>query len=514
MNRMASALAAVHRLIQQHYRALGFCLIGIYLVVCWLTAQARSLWYDEVATMLMTHLPSLAEIAHALKIPTDSNPPLLFYATKASILLPGGEQAAARVPAILGFLCMSIVLFRIVRAHAGVVYGLCAAVLPALTGGLYYATEARPYGMLLGFTSIAILAWERTTDRAQRTRWLVTLALALAFAISTHYYSVLVFLAIGVGELTRTILRRKIDFASWAAIFIGILPLFAWLPLMSANKSVREGVFAPASWSRFLDISQTLFFVKGGVPLLVLLLAAAAAWFLTRGTEADRSEPVDPIGAPVWALWLMLLAAPFTAYLMGIAYTGILTVRYSLAGMMGFSILIPIVVSRLTRRSGAAAMAILAVALAVYLGRSVKDIRHPNPSRIEEPTLAAALALNRPVVIGDPLFYLPTAYYAPEARRQNLYYVVNLPKAMKYTQEMTAEMLLLNMRQIYPLHVMTDQEFFRQFQTFTLIWPGKGWLLPELPGYGAEAKRLPGPPGAELYEVKLSRTPIAENAGQ
>ena len=74
---------------------------------------------------------------------------------------------------------------------------------------------------------------------------LAGLWLSLAAAVSTHYYAVLIFLPLAAGELTRTWTTKRVDFAIWAALLLGLLPLLAYMPLMAESRK-----YAATFWSR------------------------------------------------------------------------------------------------------------------------------------------------------------------------------------------------------------------------------------------------------------------------
>ncbi|HET8548226.1 MAG TPA: hypothetical protein VFL57_09490, partial [Bryobacteraceae bacterium] len=120
----------------------GLALTGIVLA----HAQRR-LWYDEIYSYYMGLLPDLRTVLSALAGGGDLNPILFQLATRASLWTLGPSAGAARVPALVGFLVMSLCLYRVVRRRLGWQYGLVAMAIPAVTGAFRYAWEARPYGM-------------------------------------------------------------------------------------------------------------------------------------------------------------------------------------------------------------------------------------------------------------------------------------------------------------------------------------------------------------------------------
>src|SRR6185295_14459378 len=98
-----------------------------------------------------------------------------------------------------------------VSRRTSTLYGLLAAALTFATGALRYATEARPYGLVVGFCALALVCWQAAADDHCRKLSLTGVAVAVAAAISSSYYAVLILAPLGAGELVRSLTRRKID---------------------------------------------------------------------------------------------------------------------------------------------------------------------------------------------------------------------------------------------------------------------------------------------------------------
>src|SRR5262249_41637938 len=151
----------------------------------------------------------------------DQTPPLPFLITRAALALFGANDVAIRLPEVIGFWVMGICLFLFVSRRAPAVYGFLAMLFPLVTGAYQYAYEARSYGLVLGFSGLALICWQSAAGKSRRLLPLIVLALSLAAALSCHYYSAFVFLALAFGETVRSISRRRLDFPIWCALAIG-----------------------------------------------------------------------------------------------------------------------------------------------------------------------------------------------------------------------------------------------------------------------------------------------------
>src|SRR5579862_4637981 len=127
----------------------------------------RPLWFDELHTFYLSQM-RLGAIWPALRQGADLNPPLMYWLTRASFAVFGTNAFAARIPSMSGFLVMAVCLGWFVRRRSTVHYGIAAMTLPLLTDGFTYAAEARPYGLLLGFSGIALLAWQAAAEGKRR----------------------------------------------------------------------------------------------------------------------------------------------------------------------------------------------------------------------------------------------------------------------------------------------------------------------------------------------------------
>lgn len=472
-------------------------LTAIYLAGTAGRAAGRPFWYDEVITLIAAKSPDLATTWRAA-IATDANPPLPHLLTHISIRWFGLNQVSARLPAIAGFWVLCLCLFQFVQRRKGAVYGLSALLLPILTGAYFYATEARAYGLELGFVGLALAAWQSAAEGRRRAVALPALALSLACIMMCHYYGVLAYLPLAGGEAMRVRRARRLDWGVWIALAVGGLPL-VWR--VAAILGVVKGfshTWAPAYLRQGLEFWETE--LAPG--------AAFAALFVGLLALVGRRAPVvaedeDAVPEHEWVAGALLVATPLAAVIGGLLVTHMFTERYALMGLVGFCLLTPMVAAEFFGRRGAAGVVLLGV---LVWGVTIRLIDYPvkgNPFE-SEPVLKKALEQG-PVVIPDGQLFLQMWQYAPERLKPRLLYLADDAAALKYMGFETIDGGIRVLRQWAPVQVTEYSEFAKPGREF-LVYQSSlrpGWVLSRVMADGANAGIRTVAPYRELVSVRL-----------
>src|SRR5206468_11808776 len=108
---------------------------------------------------LVAGLPSLPAIWRAELAGVDFFPPLNDFATHAVHSIFDVGPVATRLPAIVSFWGMCLIVFDIVRRRTNVAAALTAFTLPYLTPAFRYSYEARGYSLMLALFAASLLAW-------------------------------------------------------------------------------------------------------------------------------------------------------------------------------------------------------------------------------------------------------------------------------------------------------------------------------------------------------------------
>jgi hypothetical protein len=156
------------------------------------------------------------------------------------------DHLGYRLPSILGFLgtisCIYVILSRRVdqlSALVGATFVLCTPLAS-------FAYEARPYALMLGCISAAMLAWQRTDDSKLYS---LLLTLAMAAAVSVHYYAVLVWPAFVIAEASVWVFKRRFRIGAWAALVVSALALLFFAKLLFNLASITANIFGRISAS-------------------------------------------------------------------------------------------------------------------------------------------------------------------------------------------------------------------------------------------------------------------------
>jgi hypothetical protein len=82
-------------------------------------------------------------------------------------------------------------MYRFVSRWSGAVAGAVAMLFPMITQASRYAVEARPSGLILGASRIALIAWQAAIEKKRRFGALILFALNLSVALAHHCYVVI-----------------------------------------------------------------------------------------------------------------------------------------------------------------------------------------------------------------------------------------------------------------------------------------------------------------------------------
>jgi hypothetical protein len=466
-----------------------YCLLMLFMTVAALRASSKALWYDELFTFYMSHLPSMAAIWTGLKQGADLNPPLLYVATRAAFQLFGDGPVATRLPAMLGFLVMSVCLFRFVSHRTNALYGFVALIFPWITGAARYAYEARSYGLVLGFSALSLVCWQSACERKQRRWALAGLSFAIAGALMSHCYAMLLFVPLGLGELARTLRARRIDWPVWLSIAIAGPLVLTYLPLLHANSgfSFHNAKFEP----RIASIWEFCVMILG--PAVWSWLIGFVAVLLPARDDCEEPEAhAAYIPIHEWAAAAGLVSIPLFALLLALGLTHVFETRYGLSAVMGLAILFTFMAYTRTGNRRTTGVMLMGVFLAGFFMNSFwappdettqsLATRDLTPDQVEKDV---------PFVVGNATLFLQVDHYAKPELASRLYLLRDARASLRYTGSNVFDDGYPIMRRWFPIQGRIEDygDFISRHDRFMVFGPMHDpldWLIFKLVDDGAQ----------------------------
>jgi hypothetical protein len=467
----------------------------IYLVPTLWLAKYKLMWDDEFFTLYLAR-GGWQSLMAGLATGADQHPPPFYYLTHWIFQLFGMSHITLRLPAIVGFWILCVCLYEIIRRQTIPMWGVVAMLLPLSTQIYYYATEARGYGLVTGFSAMAVLAWIKATEPRWRAVFLPMLAISLACAVSSHYYAVLILISLAAGELMRTRALGRIDVPVWIAFAFAFLPVAVFLPTIRSARQYSAHFWAVPAWSDALSFYSTKLGLAS-VPLIGFLAAGLLFGFGTRGWRAMNSMRGHyPEGRlheratlPPWqATALFLLAAtPVTAMLVAKFATHAFSPRYAICSIVGIATLATYLVSRVAPRALTAMVA--AMLCLIMYGLEIRILLADFRGR-RAGLVASAEALSRTsdaqIALMDITVMHQLSYYTPRDLAARVNFVADPEKSIEYLGEDTIDRGLLDLRPWFPLKVVRVESFLADNPRF-LAYGGIyewSWLPYDLPKWG------------------------------
>jgi hypothetical protein len=473
-----------------------------YLGIMFHFAPHRSLWIDEYLTFYLARLP-LPEIWKALLTGAESHPPSFLILTHASMSLFGSGPFALRLPAVLGFLVMELCLFRFVARRTSRIVAFAAMLVPFTTQAVSFAMEARGYGLLLGMTGLALIAWQAAVERRSGLAS-VMLAVSLAGATASHYFGVLIVGPLALGELVRTLREKRIDWRIWAAFLAPLIPLAFCIPLIQASRgyAAKHGLLHP-------EFDYFAFLLRNGHALLLVLLGAIASyavWFSRERTVSlrrrDGGFPPHEVAAVAGFLILPVIAFLLTRQL-HLPFAD----RYVLSATLGVSVLVALTLDSMPGRD---ALAVLMLAgLVVWAGGSyiMRGYITAGPGEPEDRFLLQHGNPDLPIVAADIDSFLRLTRSGPESLTKRVVYLTDVDLAFQYLGTNTSDRILTDLRPWLPMHIESFCGYIVNTPEFEVYGSGdlnNDWLIRALPQDTASTEIIGVNSGRLLLRVRRS----------
>lgn len=494
-------------------RALPALWAGAILLYLLVTAlqSSRRLWHDELYTLYIASAPSLARLFREL--PLDLNPPLEYLTARASLAAFGNSEYALRLPSVLAFLAGSIALgifaARQLKAPA---YGLLAMLAFWATPYFSYATEARPYALVVAFLALAMLAWQNA-GRGPWAIWL--LGFAVCGMMLSHLLAALYILPLCAAEAFRCWRLRRINWAIWVALLLPCVIPFLFLRMVAR---VESSAF-PAAFAASLPKIAEAYYASLKLAALPLLVALGSGLLVSRAGGQPEGERIQ-LTLDARVLTGGLLAMPIAVNLALMHSHAAFFDRYAMPVALGYALAFCYLLADRGGRSQRAALASAAVLGLYFLAFNVGPGRRESFWTRRAGTSAAAgltgveaMRPDVPLVAASGLTFVELDHYGSEQTVKRLFYLTDRERAVRYANATIFEGLP-DAKAAFPIRsaVMPFSEFIRRHPTFLVLgtpdYP-EDWLLRYLLDSRATLQYLgylPGPyKDHELFLVNVGK---------
>ncbi len=473
-----------------------------------LRAAWQPLWFDEIVTRFVALLPSFSEVVRALSAGTDQQPPLFYVLTRAACAVGGDHALALRIPGIVGFWVACLALFRMASRLTSPAWGAVAVAFFLTSGAEPYLVEARPYGLLLGFSAAALLCWQEYS-RNRTWPWAFGLLLTLSLTVTVHYYGFLLAIPIGVAECLRNWENRRVDPWTWGALILGVAPLPFHYGLVRDSMKLMSG----APWNGVDKLTLSALYSelaeKGALAGVFLILAVSASLFLrTKDDRKPENTGSRWPSCPESALWVVLVALPLAGLAIAFLATRRISPRYVISSILGMSVAFAVIGHKLSRGSVLAGTLLVTLLGGQSLHESVQQLRRASqarPQRRSFPALAFANRDGLPLVVGD-LFLFADWYNAAPPRVPPRLFLVDTEAEMAHIQTDSASVHMPISAPFVGWPVSTWKDFTSTHRSFLLVSQLQGWVLAKAIDEGGKCQVLQVEDPLTLYLIELPAT--------
>jgi uncharacterized membrane protein len=338
------------------------------------------LWFDEAYAALVSAEPMRDLVADVSR---DSSPPLYYVLLHGWRAVWGGSAIALRSLSALAGVASVVLLVRVASIlwprRVAARMGVLLAVSPI---HLYYSQEARPYGVFVLWTLVALLGFVRLSRREATMGDAATFSVGALLAAYTHNYGLFLLVPLGAAAALGYVSAR-LAAASAGLFFLGYLP---WMPVLMAQVRSGAAHWVERIWEGtppWLALPKSLaaMAIGGAAPAYVPNGASALpGWIhllaltvlVVLALRAMR--PIDD-GTRLYLLWLGgIVAVPYAAsFVMPIYVVG----RYDIAAAPIVLSLVALGWARLQARAAwactAALLCLTVLGASAYARRPVLD---------------------------------------------------------------------------------------------------------------------------------------------
>lgn len=432
---------------------------------------------------------------------------------------------AYRLPSILGLMLTIYCTYLILSKRIDRLSALVGATFLLCTQLVGYAADARPYGLMIGFVALAILAWQRTDESRLYS---LILGIALAITLSLHYYAILIWPGFVLAEATVWLHRRRFRMGTWIALAFGATPLFFFAHLLLhlrqyygrhfwSHPSLSQIYLAPGNLYNFINYWVWCLTIATVIVLICWSLGKTVALYSPEPQAVGEGAfPIEEC-----ALIGVLLLLPAIAVLAAKVGGGGMTFRYMLPTVLGASLAVGFLTSR---ASHLVKVVLLSLIMINYGLSSLSVMKKAVAGSLLQRRVAAAREgkaifdeyqeFGLPIVIARGGKYLQMLYYIPPGQTVSLYALADPAAAVTYLKSDSVDLALLALRPYFPLQVEDYRSFASKNREFILVsqqGTRLDWWPSRLSHDGDTLSVVLATKGMQVYKVTLKSQQPPEN---
>jgi hypothetical protein len=414
----------------------------------------------------------------------------------------------------LGFLAGSVCLYRFVALELNIWYGLLAMLVFWANPFFYYATEARPYALVVGFLGLSLACWQQAVRRERALTPVLLLALSVTGMMLSHMMSLLYITPLCLAEVVREYRLRRVELRIWAALLLPCALPFVYMHLV---VRFNTSIFPPAFQASPRKIIEA-YYGSLRIAALPLLFALLIAWLTSSFKNPGEVRKVGRITAVELALVAGFLAIPALVNLALMRTHGAYFERYALPVAFGYGLAAAFFLAGRANVSNLAPMAASAVlflfVIAFNFGSGLKQSvwAHRGATIATFGETLDRIMPQLPLVAASGLTFLEMDHYENRATVRRLYYLTDQELASRYAGATIFEGLR-TVKDYFPIrgHVIPYQDFVTAHPVFLVLgtpdYP-EDWLLRALLAMHENIRYLGELPALykdqQLYEVTIS----------
>jgi len=294
-------------------------------------------------TTYLCRLPDFKSTWAAVLGGADFNPPLFYLLTRGAQRLFGEGLIATRLPSMVGVWIFGLCLFLFVAKRVGTSSGFIAGIFPFFTLAQYYAYEARPHGMVLGWCGLTLVCWQRSAEGRARNLWLAGFGLCLVGALLSHVYAVYLLFPFVLVEIYNILLRGRPNWRiiAIAALSLTVVTVTVYLPLIRMYHSTVLLPFFAASHDTVQRFLTAVIGPAIGVFVILTAFTAIGEIWPTQSASLPAAIPKREMLVAVG-----FACIPLVGLLGSKVSHGPFIERYFLSSVAGYAILLGFASSR------------------------------------------------------------------------------------------------------------------------------------------------------------------------